>query len=416
MKGKLIIHWGIGVLMTVLLALVVTACQGDPGASGAAGPTGPAGPAGPAGPTGAAGADGSAGSAGPAGEAASVGADYVTAKTCAACHSAISDEVNMSGHPYKLNPVVNGQPPEYPFTEVLDTPEGYTWDDITYVIGGYNWKARFIDKDGYIITGADENATTQYNFANPNVGNDAGWAGYHAGEEQKPYNCGTCHTTGYQPEGNQDGLPGLIGTWSEPGIQCESCHGPGSNHVADPYGVALKVDRTSESCGSCHRRGDVESINASGGFIKHHEQFEEVLQTKHQALSCSTCHDPHKGVVQELKAGNPGARIDCQDCHFKEETTQKSSIMKSMVDCVDCHMPRIVKSAVGNADGYTGDIRAHLWAIDPEATSQFSEDGSEAISQVTLDFACKSCHRDGGSATVKTDEELKAEAIGYHDR
>ncbi len=41
---------------------------------------------------------------------------------------------------------------------------------------------------------------------------------------------------------------------------------------------------------------------------------------------------------------------------------------------------------------------------------------SEAISQVTLDFACKSCHRDGGSATVKTDEELKAEAIGYHER
>ena len=87
-----------------------------------------------------------------------------------------------------------------------------------------------------------------------------------------------------------------------------------------------------------------------------------------------------------------------------------------MVDCVDCHLPRIVKSAVGNADGYTGDIRAHLWAIDPEATSQFSEDGSAAISQVTLDFAGKSCHRDGGSATVKTDEELKAEAIGYHNR
>ncbi len=57
-----------------------------------------------------------------------------------------------------------------------------------------------------------------------------------------------------------------------------------------------------------------------------------------------------------------------------------------MVDCVDCHLPRIVKSAVGNADGYTGDIRAHLWAIDPEATSQFSEDGSATIAQVTLDF------------------------------
>ena len=46
------------------------------------------------------------------------------------------------------------------------------------------------------------------------------WVPYHAGEE-KPYNCGTCHTTGYVPEGNQDDMPGMIGTWAEDGIGCE---------------------------------------------------------------------------------------------------------------------------------------------------------------------------------------------------
>ena len=30
--------------------------------------------------------------------------------------------------------------------------------------------------------------------------------------EEKPYNCGTYHTTGYSLEGNQDDIPGLIGT------------------------------------------------------------------------------------------------------------------------------------------------------------------------------------------------------------
>ena len=50
------------------------------------------------------------------------------------------------------------------------------------MIGGYNWKARFIDQNGFIITG-DANATTQYNFANEVVGNDAHWVPYHAGEE-----------------------------------------------------------------------------------------------------------------------------------------------------------------------------------------------------------------------------------------
>ena len=85
---------------------------------------------------------------------------------------------------------------------------------------GITGRARFIDKEGFIITG-DAEATTQYNFANDVVGNDPEWVAYHAGEE-KPYDCGTCHTTGYSPEGNQDGLPGLIGTWAEDGIGCEA--------------------------------------------------------------------------------------------------------------------------------------------------------------------------------------------------
>ncbi len=238
---------------------------------------------------------------------------------------------------------------------------------------------------------------------------------YHPGEE-KPYNCGTCHTTGYQPEGNQDGLAGLIGTWAEPGIQCEECHGPGSNHVASPYGVAMMVDRSAEACGDCHRRGAVEAIDASGGLIKHHEQYEELFQSKHRALECVACHDPHEGVIQNRKEGTPTTRVQCESCHFQSAQYQKSDVMKAALDCIDCHMPRLVKSAVGDAEAYTGDIRAHLWAIDPTAVSQFNEDGSEAISQISLDFACKSCHREGGTASVRTDAELQEEALGYHDR
>nr|NIN34368.1 hypothetical protein [Gammaproteobacteria bacterium] len=115
------------------------------------------------------------------------GANYVGSETCGECHEETYNTFMRSGHPFKLNKVVDGQPPEYPFTEVPEPPEGYTWDDILYVIGGYNWKARFIDKEGFIITG-DANATTQYNFANEVVGKDAGWVAYHAGEE-KPYDC-----------------------------------------------------------------------------------------------------------------------------------------------------------------------------------------------------------------------------------
>ena len=76
-------------------------------------------------------------------------------------------------------------------------------------------------------------------------------------------------------------------------------------------------------------------------------------------------------------------------------------------------MPRIVKTAWGDAAKFTGDIRTHLMAIDPNQVGQFSADGTTALSQISLDFACRHCHiPDSGMA--KTDEELKAAANGYH--
>jgi hypothetical protein len=368
--------------------------------------------------TGCSGPQGEVGPSGPVGPPGSVYAEYVGSSECgnSECHQDIVEVFSKSGHPFKLNKVENGDPPQYPYSVVSAPPEGYTWDDITYVIGGYGWKARFIDKDGYIITGVDESATTQYNLYNENLRLGPGWTGYHAGEEQKPYDCGSCHTTGYRIEGNQDGLPGLIGTWSEPGIQCEACHGPGENHVNKPYGVAMKVDRSAELCGECHSRGAVESINASGGFIRHHEQYEELFQSKHRALTCVACHDPHRGVIQARKTGEETVRVQCEACHFQQAKYQDDHQAEDLVACIDCHMPYLVKSAYGNADAYAGDIRAHLWAIDPDAISQFAEDGTTAISQLSLDFACRSCHRAGGPALALSDQELHDSAEGYHER
>jgi hypothetical protein len=287
------------------------------------------------------------------------------------------------------------------------------------VIGGYNWKARFVGKDGYIITDkpgetGDAEYLNQFNFANPNVGNDAGWVTYHSGEAEIPYNCGSCHTTGYNPEGNQDDLPGLIGTWTEPGVKCEECHGPGSLHASNPRGIAMKVNRDAEECGACHRRGGVEEVDASGGFIKHHEQYEELFQSKHLTLDCVVCHDPHTGVIQLRKEGVQTTRTQCQNCHFEEEKYQDNEKHTALeVDCIECHMPFMVKSAVGNADKFTGDIRTHIMAIDPEQVGQFTEDGSVALSQISLDFACRHCHIND-TDLAKTDEELISAATDYH--
>jgi hypothetical protein len=312
-------------------------------------------------------------------------------------------------------------PPDYPFTEIPAPPEGYTWSDILYVIGGYNWKARFVNLEGYIITdapGATGNAEylNQWNFANSLIGKDADWATYHSGEANLAYDCGSCHTTGYSPQGNQDNLPGLVGTWTQPGIRCEACHGPGSLHMTNPPGVQMMIERDSELCGECHRRGEVESVNAKGGFIEHHEQYEELYQGKHIVLDCVTCHDPHTGVVQLRVAGEQTTRTQCQNCHFEQAKYQDNPTHVAMnMACIECHMPRIVKTAWGDAEKFTGDIRTHLMAIDPSQIGQFNEDGTIALSQIGLDYACRHCHG-AGLGSVKTDEELIAAATGYHDR
>lgn len=398
-------------MLLFVAALVGATCEGT---QGPAGQQGPAGAQGIAGTPGAQGVQGAQGPEGPQGPTA---ATYVGSDTCAACHTEIAATVDNSGHPYKLNKVENAQAPTYPYTAVPNPPDGYTWADITYVIGGYGWKARFLDAQGYIITGPDASFTNQYNLENPlfNSGNPS-WGKYHAGEANLVYDCGTCHTTGYNPEGHQDDLPGIIGTWAEPGVQCEACHGPGSNHVENPAGVALQIDRTAEACGACHVRNDQTSIEAASGFIQHHEQFDELVQTKHSSLTCVTCHDPHLGVFQARETSVSPVKVQCESCHFKQEYTQKSPTMQAAVSCVDCHMPRLDKSAQGSTSAFSGDIRTHLWAIDPRDPSTVSQFvGTSAVSQITLDFACKSCHRAGSTVALeKTNTELTTMATGYH--
>ena len=232
--------WVIGIIL--VSAVLLAAC------AGAEGPIGPVGPAGPAGPEGPQGPNGPAGPAGPAGVAGPVAADYVGSATCGGCHPDTYDVFMKSGHPWQLSPIVDGQPPEYPFSELTQPPDGYSWDDISYVVGGYNLKARFLNKEGYIITDApgasgDSSYLNQYNFANQLLGKSAGFVSFHAGEENLPYDCGSCHTTGYSPQGNQDDLPGIVGTWAAPGVQCEECHGPGSLHIQNPQVVAMRIDR-----------------------------------------------------------------------------------------------------------------------------------------------------------------------------
>lgn len=329
---------------------------------------------------------------------------YVGAEACRDCHQDIYKTYRKTGHPYKIQRV-DGGPPVYPdgtSPGVFDPPADKTWNDITHVIGGFAWKARFMDKEGYILTG-DKNR--QYNLPNEDLGLDAGWTGYSAKKApRKPYTCGTCHTTGWITTGedgpHQDGFPGIYGTWSEPGVTCEGCHGPGLAHANDPEKNAQPFE---ENCGDCHRRGRVTQIDSKGGLIRHHEQYEDLLASPHRYLKCSSCHEPHKSVKYD-SGGFKGTKETCLACHEKQ-VVQISA--KDKFECITCHMPRAGKSAVAVKHKFVGgevpegDVRAHLFRIKRHPSWKlFTDDGKfvrvndDGKAFLNVEYACMACHTD----------------------
>ncbi len=353
---------------------------------------------------------------------------YVTSSVCADCHEENYNEVKGSGHPYKVNKVVDGQPPTYPFSSVPSPPEGFTWNDITYVIGGYGWKARFMDKDGYILTTGVTGVNVQYNLPRADLadGLPESWSAYHSTDtEPKPYNCGKCHTTGWQSlEDNggvhQDNLVGIEGTWEEPGIWCEQCHGPGGQHVVTEQAADITVDNSKELCGTCHTRDAQRRVEASGGFDRHHEQYDELISAGMKNLECGDCHDPHLGTrYGHAEAG--GITATCESCHSSEAASNKHLVP---LECTTCHMSRATKSARA-VNSFQGDVRTHIFKINPEPfprDSMFYEADGKTFNKgfMTLDVVCYQCHTDpvtgvGGGKTEKTLAELSAKAKGIHN-
>jgi len=271
-------------------------------------------------------------------------------------------------------------------------PEGLSWDNITYTVGG-TWKIRYLNTTGYFITwhfenGVKVNGSNQWNVATEE------WVDYHPGEE-KAYTCGGCHTTGYSTEGNQDGLPGLVGTWQFRGVTCESCHGPGSLHSPNMDAAQanpMTIDVSGEVCEQCHGRtssgfpeyeiGNPSSLNISYGAAphKHRQQFWDWNISEHSEElepflqdSCLTCKGTDNIFNTDL--------ISLLDVTITVENATNA------VTCTSCH------------SGHDLD----LWITRPEIEGYpiAWELGSEA----DYNTVCMQCHTSGGTPETQVKEE-----------
>jgi hypothetical protein len=195
-------------------------------------------------------------------------------------------------------------------------------------------------------------------------------------------------------------------------IGCESCHGPGSEHVAaggqgkfiiTPQN--LTPEREVQICASCHTRTDSKDTDGHGlenpldvnnkmprpgisraDFLannvvkqdngaywadgqhvkKHHEQVQDFVQSNKyrngsKLMVCSNCHNVHAPGPDTVRHQLRSAYLDntlCLSCHETEITDIATHmIAKTGVNmststrpamCIDCHMPKTAKSGSGN--------------------------------------------------------------------
>ncbi len=363
-------------------------------------------------------------------------ARYIGANACRNCHTDIAAWHSLHGHAHKIT-AVDGIAPQFPAgtsVGVPNPPDGVAWTDVSWMIGGYTKKARFVDQDGYILTTGSTGKKVQWNLAFGPNGTLASFGNYEADRpERKPfdYSCFVCHTTGPAPLDEdfpefQDNRPGMRGTFQEAGIQCEACHGPGSNHFTTIDGqVVVQTNRIfrdpegDDTCRACHNRpfDDLTgNIVASGGYIQHHEQWPELRASGgHASLLCIDCHDPHRSVYFDRANA---FRKTCTDCHadatmagHEGKVYSRSDGYSEALTCESCHMSYTVKSATNVSAALVGsvarigDVRSHIIRISTQPVdykSFFAADGksvqrdAEGNAAVTVDFACIRCHNGNG--------------------
>lgn len=207
--------------------------------------------------------------------------------------------------------------------------------------------------------------------------------------------CVFCHTSYPEVPAGADayGAPQVFPAHLPEGIGCQRCHGPGADHVwlamggigvreeirASIFSPGKQAGRRDEVCMSCHLqpsvalpglrrfgRGDFSfrpgepladylvqvDVDEDGRLpaerfeINHHPyRLRQSLcfVASGGALSCLTCHDPHRRVPAEERAAH--FRAACQTCHRPDacgrpHTALNPTQAADAGDCVSCHMPK----------------------------------------------------------------------------
>jgi hypothetical protein len=315
------------------------------------------------------------------------GKGYVGAQVCGSCHAAEFRGQSASGHARALyratehplaenfTPLVTlTRPPDFNFRFVR-TPRGIQaeGDDSKYLIrlpvdwafGAGSHAVTFVGKASdelyiehsftYYPDSKTLDITPQHETLPARTLNEAmGQAFRIEGSGFTIQACFRCHSTGPVSVS-----PTHEVQVTEPGVRCEVCHGPGSEHVEaagagdlEKARKLIQIPKTFPAaelnrwCGTCHRFADG-TVNWNDPWNVRHQppylQESRCFIESAGALSCLTCHNPHEKLRRNDAAYY---RRICLGCHTQNAPRPKAVCKQQQdPDCTGCHMPAVAANA-----------------------------------------------------------------------
>lgn len=195
--------------------------------------------------------------------------------------------------------------------------------------------------------------------------------------------CAACHTTlhtGWMATQHAKAL-----------VDCESCHGPGSVHIANP--VADNILHGTDSanslvCGQCHSQ-ETSDWSAS----KHAQIVADPVNTA--SNNCLRCHSGEFGATNVSEPLSQGQTPD--QIHTAITSLSSTALMAyvpvttTSATCTSCHDPH------QNTNSLTSASEQFYLRRDTSSTDLSSDQpGATVASYTTVNHICGSCHNNRG--------------------
>jgi tetratricopeptide (TPR) repeat protein len=168
--------------------------------------------------------------------------------------------------------------------------------------------------------------------------------------------CHGCHVS--QMSTNYDSKSDTYSTtWAEPGINCETCHGPGEKHVRmakaatgetalkDPGIIRFRKDlamrQRNDTCASCHAKIST-VIAAFRPGDRFFDRFD--LATLESPDFYPDGRDLGENCTQTLWRMNPCAKsgeLECTHCHTSSGRNRFAGVEHANDACMPCHEDRV---------------------------------------------------------------------------